>query len=216
MEDEEHLITVSTNSINCYHIQRRTCQSLDWNKPGYFSRNGSWLITWDPPTITIWDLVVGETFTIRESFSIPIVVEPPPLPMEISADGNLICFTSSDVIHIWDIDKQSLMARLVDTSSKWTPRILSFSPDGQNLLDSSDHGVRIWHLGELNKYIESERQIHLVPSYFPPRINPLWQAVKWGRDGQSVLWRTRDGSVEGWSADGQPLFTLNGKIFGSE
>lgn len=216
MEDEEHLITISTKSINCYHIQRRTCQSLDWNKSGYFSRNGSRLMTWDLPTIKVWDLIVGETFTIRECFSIPNVVEPSHRQMDISADGNLFCFTSSDVIHIWDVDRQSLIARLVVTSSKWSPITLSFSPDGQNLLDSSAHGVRIWNLRKLNKNINVERQIPLVPSCFPPPISPIWGAAMWGRDGKSVLWRTRDGSVEGWSVDGQPLFSLNGNIVSGE
>lgn len=214
MVDEEHLIIISTKFINCYHIRRRTCQSLDWNKFGYFSRNGSRLMTWDPLTIKVWDLIVGETFTIRECFSIPNIVEH--MPMEISADGNLICCTSSDVVLIWDVDRQSLIARLVDTSSKWSPIILSFSPDGKNLLDSSAYGVRIWNLDKLNKNIEFDRQIPLIPSYFPPPSGTIWGAVKWGRDGKSVLWRTRDGSVEGWSVDGQPLFSLNGDIVGGE
>jgi hypothetical protein len=220
-EDEQYLIAVFSRSVDCYDLQTKTCRSLTWDEPqsvygASFSLNGSRLVTISRTNIKVWDLTVGATFTIRASFSRPCNFEPVDWP-SFSIDGKLLCYKSSKAVLLWDIDRNMLIAELVDDSSNtWnSPITLRFSPDGQKLLESCNDGARMWNLSDVYKNIESNREIPLVPSYFPPTIDFIFaDTVCWGGDGKSVLWVPSEDCVEGWSVDGQPLFSLNGDIVG--
>jgi WD40 repeat protein/energy-coupling factor transporter ATP-binding protein EcfA2 len=157
-----------------------------------FSAKGDQLaaIAQDENRVKLWSVGTGRLIRHLDT-------EAPTQSLAMSATGNWLAAATAQTVWLWHADTGEVETRLTQIG---VIRQVEFSPDGRQLLVSSNDGnVRLWSLSNTPSLAANAVAISHPAAVLDARFSP---------DGQLIATVCRDGHVRLWNAQTRELVKL--------